>query len=525
MKNKNKYLPFLFFLTLVIGLILGTLLNFPVPTVASSSSSQNKIKKLIEFIDNEYVDKVDSDSIVDLALTNILDKLDPHSVYINNTEMKSVNESMQGDFVGVGIRYYLANDTVAVIQTLKDGPSEKAGIVAGDRILYADNFKLFGSNITSDELSSKLKGTIGSNVTLTIYRKSSAKKLNINIKRNVVAVKSVDVGLMLNNKTGYIKINRFAATTYTEFSDKLKTLKELGAKNLILDLRDNGGGYLEKAVQIADDFLPEGKLIVYTKNQKNAIDKTYATANGTFENGKLFVLINENSASASEILAGALQDNDRATIVGRRSYGKGLVQREISFNDGSAVRLTVARYFTPSGRSIQKSYKKGNAEYFKEYEKRFESGELSEKDSIKISDSLKFRTSGGRIVYGGGGIMPDIFVPLIKKGRNEQVDFLIQNINLSNFVFEELDKNRLIFQNLTFKDFMTKMNETDIYFNNFERYIKKSGLNLNLKISKDKIKNLISAEFAQQLFGDEKYFEIQLKQDVMIEQLFKNHVL
>jgi len=521
MKNKNKYLPFLFFLTLSTGLVLGTLLNFPPPKLAAASNNQNKIKKLIEFIDNEYVDKVNSDSIVDLALTNILGKLDPHSVYIDKTEMKGVNESMKGDFVGVGIQYYLTNDTIAVIQTLKNGPSEKAGIIAGDRILFADKFKLFGKKITSDELSSKLKGAVGSNVLLTVYRKSRGQKLEINIKRDVVAVKSVDVGLMLNDNTAYIKINRFAATTYTEFAAELNKLKKMGAKALVVDLRDNGGGYLEKAVEIADDFLSKGKLIVFTKNQKNNVDKTFATENGIFESGKLFVLINENSASASEILAGALQDNDRATIVGRRSFGKGLVQREMNFSDGSAVRLTVARYFTPSGRSIQKPYKKGNDDYYKDSERRFESGELTEKDSIKINDSLKFKTLNGRTVYGGGGIVPDIFVPILKKGASEQVDFLMQNINLGNFVFEQLDKKRADFQNFTFKDFNKKMTKTDLYFNNFQNYINKSGLNFNLKQSKNKVKTMINAEFAKQLFGDEKYFEIIIKQDSMIEQLLQ----
>ena len=518
---KNKFLPFLFFLTLAFGLVLGTMLNFPNTRQSAVSNNHSKIKKLIEFIDNEYVDSLNSDSIVDLALTNILGKLDPHSVYIDKTEMLGVNESMKGDFVGVGIQYYMANDTIAVIQTLKNGPSEKAGIEAGDRILFANKFRLFGKKITSDVLSSKLKGTIGSNVLLTVYRKSSAKKLQFNIKRDVVAIKSVDVGLMLNAKTGYIKINRFAATTYDEFASELNKLKKSGAITLVVDLRDNGGGYLERAVAIADDFLAKGKLIVFTKNKKNRIDKTFATENGSFESGKIFVLINENSASASEILAGALQDNDRATIVGRRSFGKGLVQREMNFSDGSAVRLTVARYFTPSGRSIQKPYKKGNNDYYKDFERRFENGELNEKDSIKINDSLKFKTTNGRLVYGGGGIVPDIFVPILSKGANEEVDFLMQNINLGNFVFDQLDKKRIEFKNFNFRDFLEKMTKTDVYFNNFRNYIAKSGLELNLKPSKNTIKTKINAEFAKQLYGDEKYFEILIKQDPMIQRILK----
>jgi carboxyl-terminal processing protease len=522
MKQTNKYLPFLFFLTLACGLLLGTLLNFPTTKLATNSKNQNKIKKLIDFIDNEYVDKVNSDSIVDLALTDILSKLDPHSVYIDKTEMKGVNESMKGNFVGVGIQYYVTNDTIAVIQTLKNGPSEKAGIMAGDRILFADNYKLFGKKITSDELSSKLKGTIGSNVLLTVYRKSNKQKLKINIKRDVIAVKSVDVGLMLDKSLAYIKINRFAATTFSEFIAQLNKLKKMGANKLVIDLRDNGGGYLEEAVKIADVFLSKGKLILITKNQKNNIDKSFATESGAFESGQVFVLINENSASASEILAGALQDNDRATIVGRRSFGKGLVQREMNFNDGSAVRLTIARYYTPSGRSIQKPYKKGNEEYFKDAEHRFETGELNEKDSIKINDSLKFKTASGRVVYGGGGIVPDLFVPILKKGAGAEIDFLMQNINLGNFVFEQLDKNRIDFKSYTYKSFIEKMDKTDLYFNNFQSYINKSGLRFNLKQSKNKVKTMINAEFAKQLFGDEKFFEIAIKQDPMIETVIKN---
>ncbi len=522
MKENKKYFPLLIFTTLAVGIALGTMLNFPVTeNNFSSNNHKNKLNKLINFIDNEYIDNVNTDSIVDLTVTNILDKLDPHSVYIAKNEMESVAQSMKGDFVGIGVNFYMYNDTLAIIKPVAKGPSEIAGLQSGDRILFADGYKLFGRKLPSDSIFSKLKGTVGSQIQLTVYRKSAGKKLKFTVERNVVALKSVDIGLMVDRTTGYIKINRFAETTYTEFEKELLQLKKLGAKTMIIDLRNNGGGYLEKAVEIADDFLKKGQLIVFTKNKKGSIDKTYATENGSFETGNIYVLINENSASASEILAGALQDNDRATIVGRRSFGKGLVQREMNFGDGSAVRLTIARYFTPTGRSIQKSYKKGNQEYFKDFDKRFENGELYKKDSIKIADTLKFKTPKGKIVYGGGGIVPDIFVPLEVEHGNENLEYLLQSGVLGHYVFEQLDKNRANFKSLTFPEFLSKMEKTDLYFNNFQNYILKGGMSLQLNRSKELVKRYIMAEFASQLYGEEKYFEIILKDDVMIKAVIK----
>ncbi|HLA54530.1 MAG TPA: S41 family peptidase, partial [Flavobacterium sp.] len=373
MKSNNKYLPILIFSTLGIGMLLGMFLNFPSTVVTEPKNAyKNKLNRLIDFIENEYVDDVDTDSIVDLTVNNILAKLDPHSVYIPPSEQSEVAELMKGDFVGIGVNFYMYNDTVAIIKPIENGPSEKAGIKAGDRILYAGSYKLFGKKLPTDSLYSKLKGAEGSEIELTIFRKSANKRFKIKVKRGVIPIKSVDAGVMINPTMAYIKINRFAESTYDEFKDALTNLEKKGAKSLIIDLRDNGGGYMEKADEIADELLPDKELIVFTKNKKGRIDKTYATSEGSFETGKVYVLINENSASASEILAGAIQDNDRGIIVGRRSFGKGLVQREMDFEDGSAVRLTVARYYTPSGRSIQKAYSKGNDAYFNEFEKRFE---------------------------------------------------------------------------------------------------------------------------------------------------------
>ena len=521
--NINKiYLPIIICATLSLGIVLGKYFNNSNDDfLAAKSSSKNKLNKLIDFIDNEYVDDVNTDSIVNITVDNILGQLDPHSVYVPPSEQAQVAENMKGNFVGIGVNFYMYNDSVAIIKPVENGPSAKAGIKAGDRILYADKTKLFGRKLSSDSLYSTLKGEQGSEVELTIYRKSEQKRLKIKIKRDVIPLKSVDVSLMLNAKTGYIKINRFAETTYEEFKAGLIKLKKRGAQTLVIDLRDNGGGYMEEAIEIADELLKDNELIVFTKNKKGKIDKTYATKKGDFETGNVFVLINENSASASEILAGAIQDNDRGTIVGRRSFGKGLVQREMNFDDGSAVRLTVARYYTPTGRSIQKPYTKGNESYFKESESRFANGELYEKDSIKVVDSLKFKTPKGKLVYGGGGIVPDIFVPIALEHGNENTVYLMQSGIVGNFVFEQLDKNRSVFKELTLEQFVAKMNETDLYFNGFQKFLSKNGLDIKFVKNKAIVKRYLTAELARQFYGENSYYDVILKEDAMIKAVLK----
>ena len=522
MKIDNKYLPVLVGVALAVGVILGGALNFPSQNqFVAKNNSKNKLNKLIDFINNEYVDNVNTDSIVNLTVDNILAKLDPHSVYIPPSEQAEVVESMKGDFVGIGVNFYMYNDSVAIIKPVENGPSAKAGIKAGDRILYVDKTKLYGRKLPNDSLFAKLKGTVGSEIELTVYRKSERKKIKLKVKRDIIPIKSVDVSMLLKNNIGYIKINRFAETTYSEFKAGLLELKRRGAKSLIIDVRDNGGGYMEEAIAIADELLKDNQLIVFTKNKKGNIDKTFATERGSFESGNVFVLINENSASASEILAGAIQDNDRGTVVGRRSFGKGLVQREMDFDDGSAVRLTIARYYTPTGRSIQKPYSKGNEAYFKESDGRFENGELYSKDSIKVSDTLKFRTKKGKIVYGGGGIVPDIFVPLEVEHGSESTAYLLQSGIVGHFVFEQLDENRNVFQGLTFQQFIIKMSGTDLYFNSFQKYIFQNGLDLKFGKSKSLVKRYLSAEFARQLYGEKYYYEIVLKEDAMIKAVFE----
>ncbi len=517
MKKDRQYLPILIFTTLALGIVLGTVLNIPVDREAlSSDNHRNKLNKLIDFIESEYVDDVNTDSIVDLTVNNILDKLDPHSVYIAKNEMESVSQSMKGDFVGIGVNFYMYNDTVTIIRPMPGGPCEKAGILAGDRILYANKEKLFGRKLTTEDLYSRLKGEPDSTVKLTIFRKSEKKRFDVTIKRGIVPIKSVDIAMMLNKTTGYIKINRFAETTFDEFHKGLLNLKRLGAKTLVVDVRDNGGGYLEKAVEIADEFLPKGRLIVFTKSKKGKIEKTFASTRGDFEKGNVFVLINENAASASEIFAGAIQDNDRGTIVGRRSFGKGLVQREMEFEDGSAVRLTVARYYTPTGRSIQKSYQNGKEEYYKDFGHRFESGELYKKDSIKIADTLKFRTPKGKIVYGGGGIVPDVFVPLETANGDERLAYMLESGVAGYFVFEQLESNRKFYKGMTYDAFVAHMKKNDMFYRTFLQYLTQNGLNIRLDHEKELVQRYIMAEFAQQLFGEEKYFEILLSRDAMI---------
>lgn len=519
MKFENKYLPILLSATLALGVGIGGWLNVSRdPGLVASNTSKSKLNSLIDFINNEYVDDVNTDSIVNLTVDNILAKLDPHSVYIPPSVQTQVAESMKGDFVGIGINFYMYKDTVAVIKPVANGPSAKAGIQAGDRLLYAGKTKLFGRLLPSDSLYATLKGAVGSDIEVTVYRKTTRQKLKFKIKRAVIPLKSVDVALMLNPTVGYIKINRFSETTFAEFNSGLTQLKKQGAQTLVLDLRDNGGGYMEEAIAIADHFLKDNDLIVFTKSKSGTIEKTFATEKGNFESGRLFVLINENSASASEILAGAIQDNDRGTIVGRRSFGKGLVQREMDFKDGSAVRLTVARYYTPSGRSIQKPYAKGNTDYFKESEHRFLNGELYHKDSIKVADTLKFKTKKGKLVYGGGGIVPDVFVPISAEKGEESASLLEQSGMVGHFVFEELDRDRKAFKGLSFPEFLSKYN-ADHYFGLFQHYLRENGLFLPLEKSKIAVNPYIKAEFARQLFGEDYFYQIVLKQDEMVKKV------
>ncbi|APU10308.1 peptidase S41 [Cellulophaga lytica] len=518
MKNKMYYIwPVLIAAALALGILLGGKLNFndSPERLFTTNSKKDKLNRLIDYIDYEYVDDVNTDSIVDVTVNNILGKLDPHSVYIPKKEMAEVSESMKGDFVGIGINFYMYQDTISVIKTVENGPSYNKGIEGGDRILRANGEELFGKKLPSGSVVEQLKGKKGSTIDLEVYRKKENRTFTVTVKRNTIPLKSVDSYYMLTNDIGYIKVNRFAESTYKEFKTALKALQKQGATKLTLDLRDNPGGYLGIAEQMADEFLKDGKLILFTKNKKGKIENAYATDKGSFEDKPVYVLINERSASASEIVAGALQDNDVGTIVGRRSFGKGLVQREMDLGDGSAVRLTISRYYTPTGRSIQRDYKKGNVDYYQELMKRYANGEMREADSIKVADSLKYTTPKGKTVYGGGGIIPDEFVPI---GNNEQEAIIDLDSYgfLSYFTFEHLDKDRSKYDMFTRDEFIRDFKVDENLFVEFITYAKKNNISLDFYKYETSLKRYLKATLADQLFDANAYAKIKSKSDPML---------
>jgi len=518
----KKYLPLIIGAACAFGVFIGASLDFSDSSegLFTANAKKEKLNRLIDYIDYEYVDNVNTDSIVDVTVNSILEDLDPHSTYIPKQKYDALAENMKGDFVGIGISFYTLNDTIAVIKPLANGPSEKAGIKAGDRILYADGIELAQKTINTDSLSSLLKGKINTSVNLKIKRNGSEKLLDFKVKRGTIPIKSVDAAYMLNKKLGYIKVNRFAESTYKEFETAIENLIAQGAKELALDLRDNGGGYLDQAVKIADEFLSDKKLIVFTKNKSGEIKKTFATKKGRFENSKVFVLINENSASASEIVAGALQDNDVGTIVGRRSYGKGLVQREMNLGDGSAVRLTVARYYTPTGRSIQKPYDHGNnKEYFEEYLSRYSNGELQSRDSISVNDSLRYETPGGKVVYGGGGIIPDVFVAKDTDYEKESLNYMLKGGVMDRFIFNILEKDRNYFNNITQEEFNERELVTDETLQNYIDYLKEFNFDFRTKNYRYLLKKYLRATMAEQLFGTNAAQKIIGEDDKMIQKL------
>ena len=523
MKKKYTYIvPTLLGLAIAIGIFIGGKLHFndSPEKLFSTNSKKDKLNRLIDYIDYEYVDEINTDSIVDLTVNNILGKLDPHSVYIPKSEMEAVAENMKGDFVGIGIQFNRVKDTVTVVRAIKDGPSDIKGIKAGDKILMADKDTLYGNQILNEELISKLKGKHGTKVRLKVLKKPENEIFYITIKRDLVPIRSVEANFMLSSDLGYIKINRFAESTFKEFKEALSSLQKRGAKKLVLDLRDNPGGYLEIAEKIADEFLTDGKLILFTKNKKGKIENAFATKKGNFEDKPVFVLINERSASASEIIAGALQDNDIGTIVGRRSFGKGLVQREMDLGDGSAVRLTVSRYYTPTGRSIQRSYDKGHKDYYQKFIERHDSGELVSVDSIKVADSLKFRTPKGKIVYGGGGIIPDVFVP-IGTVEEERVESLDSRGYFSDFIFRFLERDRTRFANFPKVEFINDYKVDDIIFERFIDYALGSNIKMDFYGQDEKIKRFLKANIAEQMYSPNLAAEIKSTEDKMLQKILE----
>jgi carboxyl-terminal processing protease len=390
-----------------------------------------------------------------------------------------------------------------------------------DRIIMANDKPLTGKELNSDSIVNVLKGEIDSKVRLTVKREGEDKLLKFTVKRSNIPIKSVDAAYMLTDRLGYIKINRFAETTFKEFKKALEKLQDQGATQLALDLRDNPGGFLGIAEQIADEFLEGGKLILFTRDKKGNVENSIATRKGDFEDGEVYVMLNESSASASEVIAGALQDNDKGVIVGRRSYGKGLVQREMALGDGSAVRLTVSRYYTPTGRSIQRPYNGGgNRSYFNDYYKRLRNGELSNESFIEVADSLKFTTPKGKVVYGGGGIIPDVFVPIDKAIDNETIGYLSGRGHFGFFVFEELDKNREVYRDVSKEDFVDNFIISDDIVVRFQDYVnRREGTNITFVAYNEVIKLLIKANLGRQLFDDNTYYEIVNSKDLMVEEV------
>lgn len=427
----------LFFAILLLAVTAGAV------RAQGQSEGMRKLSLADFAITNLYVDEVDEAKLVEDGIRGMLEKLDPHSTYTTAEETKEMNEPLQGNFSGIGIQFNMNRDTLYVIQTIVGGPSEKVGILAGDRIVSVNDTVIAGVKMKNTDIMKRLRGEAGTVVRVSVLRKGVKEPIEFRIVRGKIPIYSIDASYMADKETGYIRVSRFAATTDKEFSDALKALKKKGMKNLIVDLQGNGGGYLVSAIGMADEFLDDGQSIVYTEGRRSPRDDAFATKQGLFQKGKLVLLVDESSASASEILSGAVQDWDRGVIVGRRTFGKGLVQRPIPFPDGSMIRLTVARYYTPAGRSIQKPYDKGHEAYERELLDRFNHGELIYTDSIHFPDSLQYQTlKSKRIVYGGGGIMPDVFVPLDTTIYTDFHRDLLAKGVLNQYPINYLDKHR-----------------------------------------------------------------------------------
>lgn len=484
--------------------------------VNTSEDKLNAIRKmdaLLTVINFAYVDEVKDEKIIEDAIVGMLKELDPHSVYIPKEELQKMNEPLEGNFEGVGIRFNIFQDTLLVVSPISGGPSEKVGIQSGDKIIKIDGENVAGIGLTNSDVQDKLRGEKGTVVNVSIKRGSTKDLISFEITRDEIPIYSIDASYMASPRIAYIKVNRFARNTMDEFRTALDSLKENGAESLILDLRGNGGGYLQTAYLLADEFLGQDKMIVYTEGDKQEKEEYKATSRGMFEEGNLVVLVDEGSASASEIVSGAIQDWDRGLIIGRRTFGKGLVQKPFPLPDGSAVRLTTARYYTPTGRSIQRPYDKGKDFYYHEIERRYESGQLVSADSIDFPDSLKFMTPNRRVVYGGGGIMPDIFVPLDTSMNSDLYKDLARKGVFNEFLLDYLDNNRkkLLKKYPNFETFDTGFNNPDEFMNDFFEYAEDKGVKKDeedYKTSKRLVQLQLKALLARNLFNSSAYFRV-----------------
>ena len=511
-------------------LLLGVFVGFFVFYLGESFFSKRKLKapttnkydEVMYYINNMYVDTFNAPKLEQEAIVALMDELDPHSQYISVEEFNAYNDPLMGSFEGIGVQFRIIEDTVVIINTIKGGPSEKVGIMAGDRIVCVDDSLVAGIKIKNDDVMRLLKGPKGTKVKVKNYRRGVGELMEFTITRDVIPTYSVDIAYMLDSETGYIKLSKFSATTHSEFVKASKQLKSEGMKQMVLDLRGNGGGYLDEAVDIADEFLPKGSLVVFTEGRFRPKTQYRARKRGLLEDMPVVVLIDGESASASEIVAGALQDNDRGIIVGRRSFGKGLVQEQVMLSDNSAIRLTVARYYTPTGRCIQKPFTGGNREkYLLESYDRYENGELFSADSIHFDDSLKFYTPNGKVVYGGGGIMPDVYVPLV----NDSTEYYFNKITnlgiLYQYAFDYCDRHRQeLARYKTVADFNRSFRVTDAMFNELVERAEKNGVKGNeteKQVARREANILLKAYVARDLFDDEGFYPIYREMDDILQ--------
>lgn len=480
MKNNNtRFIPFLLAICLIAGIAIGTFYanHFSGNKLGIINTSSNKLNALLRIIDDQYVDTVNMGELVEEAMPQILSELDPHSSYIPAKDLEAVNADLKGSFSGIGIQFTIQNDTIHVNSVIQGGPSEKVGLMAGDRIVEVDDSAFVGKIVTNSEAMKRLKGEKGSKVKLGVYRPGEKDLLHFIVIRGNIPVKSIDAAYMINEKVGYIKVNKFGETTYPELLIALAKLNQKSCEGLIVDLRGNTGGYMAAAIQMVNEFLPNNRLIVYTQGRKSPREDYNSNGTGSNQKMPLVVLVDEGSASASEIFAGAIQDNDRGTIVGRRSFGKGLVQQPIEFSDGSAIRLTIARYYTPSGRCIQKPYEKGKeSEYELDLLTRYEHGEFFSADSIKQDETEVYHTRLGRPVYGGGGIMPDIFVPQDTTGMTSYFRMAANRGLIIRYTFDYTDQNRSTLQKYDTPEKMEAYLKGQNLLNKFAAWAEKKGL-------------------------------------------------
>lgn len=532
-KSLTILLPIIIAISVVSGIYIGIRYtpSSPIRSIFFQDESIrgiDKINELLNYVEESYVDTINRDQLVEKSMNDILQSLDPHSYYIPAERFKTVAEDLEGNFDGIGVEFRLINDTVVVLRPLEGGPSKLAGILAGDRIVKVDTMDIAGRKLPSSKIMEMLKGPSRTEVKLLVYRSNTKELLNFNIIRGKIPLNSVEASYLIEPHVAYIKINRFARSTYQEFLVATDELLKHQVDKLILDLRGNPGGFLDAATKIADEFLGEKKLIVYTEGKARPKSSFFATDRGRLEHVKVVILINENSASASEILAGAIQDNDRGVIIGRRSFGKGLVQEQLNWPDGSAIRLTVAKYYTPTGRSIQKPYDGDLKEYNMEAYNRLETGELQEVDSSLFRDSLRYYTAKGKVVYGGGGIMPDIFVPIDTSGQSAYYSKLIYNGVFSDFTFLYVDRNReRLNQYPNMKTFVTKFVVGDQILNQFKEYCKRQRISFTrheFETSKELIVLRIKTDIAQLIWGNEGYYYVNNRYDPTIKKALEELV-